>query len=304
MQLNIHNFDFGSNEHVYQAVSLLNNVFGSHTMDQALWDWKYKKNPFGLPIGWCASDQSGILAIRLLWPWRLRYDDGAAFVAYQAVDVATHESCRRQGLFTSLNNEALSWIKKKQSLIFNFPNFSRHSYSGYIKLGFQTIASHRWVVVPISTTCVLHMRERQLLYSQSDIADHVSGGQGSVVWSKESLDWRFNQHPRMTYQIFSSENGGSIIYSVIMWRGIKLARIVFSEGVMSNDLLSRFSAHLLKQGVLFMLYNAHNTGLGQLLRSKWGKMQLRDGINFCAYPPLPKEKAMSLSFELAMLDYA
>ncbi len=302
--ISIESFNFESSADVSQCIGLLNRVFGPGTMDLNLWNWKYRENPFGDPAGWCAKRNNEVVAVRLLWPWILLSKKHEKLLAYQAVDVATDESCRRSGLFSRLNLHAMEWVTGRGSLIFNFPNFSRHSYAGYQKLGFQTLGSERWILVSISPGFLKYLGKDVNLSKSTALVDSLAGSKGSVSWTKEALEWRFARHPRIKYERFTSSDGDAVLYSIIEKKSLKIARVVYSEGRFSNGFMAKFSAHLIRSGVFLILYNGLNTDLGRLFSSRWAKIYLKDGVHYCAYPNVDELDVHDFSFELGVLDYA
>lgn len=300
----VESFDFTSLRDISQSIDLLNRVFGPGTMDAALWNWKYDQNPFGRPVGWCAKRGNEIVAVRLLWPWMLAPRGEGEKLAYQAVDVATDESCRRGGLFSRLNAHAMDWVVSQGSFIFNFPNFSRHSYAGYAKLGFYTLASQRWLLAPVTPFFLRYSARNQNFGQSGSLIDSLSGNESSVLWDRAALEWRFVNHPRNRYERFTSSDGDTVLFSIIKKRGVRVARVAYSEGSFERRFLGKFFAYLVSRGVFLIIYNGFNTNFGRLLSSISIKFNSKDGIHCCFYPGRDALEGSQISFELAVLDYA
>lgn len=220
-------------------------------------------------------------------------------MAYQAVDVGTHPSYQRLGLFSRLNKLAMGWTTSRNSIIFNFPNFTRNSYAGYHKLGFNTLGSRQWLLLPVACRALFKVNAHP--YE----TDTAKAPNDSIAWTPRALQWRFDEHPRIQYRRFIDHDGNSAIYSLVKRKGITAARVVMTQCNDPEQLYVGLSRCLLGSGVMAILYNGFRTPFANFLEGKIAKVRLRDGIHYCTYPePTSASLASTMSFELSALDYA
>lgn len=116
-------------------------------LDQLVWErarserwfaWKYEENPYvdGVPV-FVARADGRVVGARPFMGFRLRCG-GTTVPALQPSDTMVHPEYRGRGIFTAMNEAALSHYAEAESrLCFNFPN--GQSWPGYRKLGWRPV---------------------------------------------------------------------------------------------------------------------------------------------------------------------
>lgn len=114
----------------------------------AFFDWKHRQNPAGASPSWVALDGERIVGYRTFVRWTFERD-GRPVAAVRAVDTATHPEYRGQGVFSRLTRHALASLREDGvAFVFNTPN--ERSRPGYLKMGWQPVATLGVVVRPCS----------------------------------------------------------------------------------------------------------------------------------------------------------
>lgn len=225
-----------------------------------LWDWKHRRNPFGLSEGCYAWDAEReiVLGTRPLMQWRFVGPSGDPIPALRAVDTATRAEFRRQGTFSSLTSCAIASSRERgAAFVFNTPNSK--SLPGYLKLGWKEVA--RWPVYfkvlrpetfssrhekspseglprwrSVFGAEFLTWKEFRDVYGDSlraSLADWETRRAGvgyRTIRSLEYLDWRFGAHPFVTYGVYPLvDRGGLAAFAIVrpnLRSGLKEAVLV------------------------------------------------------------------------------
>ena len=103
----------------------------------AFFDWKHRRNPFGVSPEWVAVDGDRIVGFRTFMRWQFDTRAGPRR-AVRAVDTATSPTHRGRGVFSQLTRHALEELHEEGvDFVFNTPN--DQSRPGYLKLGWQLV---------------------------------------------------------------------------------------------------------------------------------------------------------------------
>lgn len=134
-----------------EVVALLRVALGggpTGSFDQAFFDWKHRRSPFGRSPGLVATHEDRVVGVRLFMRWQLRGPSGTVR-AVRAVDTATDPMFRGRGIFRRLTLELLDQLHQDQQadVVFNTPNSS--SRPGYLKMGWQEVATLPVRLTPI-----------------------------------------------------------------------------------------------------------------------------------------------------------
>lgn len=104
---------------------------------QEIWDFKHKKNPFGVSPVFLAEENKTIIGVRAFMQWRWQLEDNL-WTSYRAVDTATHPNYQGKGIFKTLTVKALDYVQSLgDCFVFNTPN--DQSRPGYLKMGWKEV---------------------------------------------------------------------------------------------------------------------------------------------------------------------
>lgn len=220
----------------------------------ALWQWKHQTNPAGPSLGYAAYTPGGeLIALRPFMRWRLLDDAGAEIAAVRAVDTAVHPEWRRSGLFSRLTQLSLEELDSEGvGLVFNTPN--DRSGPGYQKMGWRLLGNPTVWIRPrlgfglFGSSDLPHSGiERLRTYSKKGRTLALSSAQtapsGTMAIFKNAafLDWRYGQHPNLTYSLVESEEGAAILRDD---RRAGLAGVALVDWFLKSESISAFRALL------------------------------------------------------------
>lgn len=201
-------------------------------MTPEFWAWKHAANPFGPSYGIYAWDDAAhrVAGLRMFLRWKFAWGDGKSVDAVRAVDTATHADYRRRGLFSQLTQHAIEQLREDGvGFIFNTPNES--SLPGYLKLGWQTVASLPLMIRPLRPARMVarrirprpaqaigaweeHFTRRMLRWAEfideyGDAVDTLIRGWEEcrvstglrTVRDRAYFDWRYGGHPHVAYGV-------------------------------------------------------------------------------------------------------
>ncbi|MCL4708228.1 GNAT family N-acetyltransferase [bacterium] len=226
---------------------------GAVRKTEAFWRWKHEDNHFGSSYGLYASDATQALAVglRVLMRWQFCTKDGQMLRAVRAVDTATHPAYQRLGIFSKLTRQAIEDLRQEGvDLIFNTPN--ARSLPGYLKMGWQIVAKWPLYIRVLKPVRMLSRRLKPIPASQQIIkfdeffAPSIMPWQAFVEryredisklvvnWEQQRrqagfrtqkdfnyLQWRYGQHPHLTYGIYAWEDSGTLAGFAVLrpnWR--------------------------------------------------------------------------------------
>lgn len=189
--------------------------------------WKHRDGPWGPSRGAVAVDDAGVIGVRLLLPWKVRWE-GEERVFMRATEAATVPRARGAGVFTALNRALMDRALSAESrpVFVSTPN--ARSREGYAKLGWTLVGHirHRYCL-PSPLPARGHSRS----YSQ-----HAASPDGAVVtqWSDTSLRWRLDARSGRSYRCrqAGSSDGSSatVAYRTTRSRGMPLIVPVHTAG--------------------------------------------------------------------------
>ncbi|TVZ28229.1 L-amino acid N-acyltransferase YncA [Gillisia sp. Hel_I_86] len=184
---------------------------------EEVWRYKHVGNPFGRSLVLLAVENNEIIGIRafMSWKWQKINVD---YLAYRAVDTATHPSHQGKGVFKKLTLAAIDIAKSKGvHLIFNTPNVK--SKPGYIKMGWEEVGKLNIRVVlnnPFkwSFDSPDKAYETNLKSDDSQFLNLISEynsimGERQRFFTPKSLSyllWRYENNPLQGYEILGDED--------------------------------------------------------------------------------------------------
>lgn len=270
-------------------VSVLRQVFHTHSQGEDWFIWKHYRNPWGPSIvTYAVHDETDeVVAVRAFWRWQLLCRS-RVYRAFQPCDTATLPAHQRRGLFTQLTLRAVDHAATDgAAFLFNFPN--RSSAPGYLRLGWQpegrlltlcrparlgrsALALLRWIRG--SRTPFTPTAPRAPSASRSDFA-HFAALKGpepegfAGVRTAESLAWRFGEHPAYIYAVALGDSCG-FVYRAGQQLGMRVLSVedLRCRGDWSNlQLLLHDTARHEDADVLTVVLSEGHPAVGQLRRS-------------------------------------
>ncbi len=179
---------------------------------EAVWRYKHVNNPFGKSLVLVAEENEKIVGVRALMRWKWQLGE-RVFLAFRAVDTATHPEHQGKGIFKKLTLKAIEIAKENNdTFIFNTPN--TQSLPGYLKMGWKEVSKLKIRIKPgsplnwlenktgksyvVNNTCVED--ELSNLISEYNI---LNAGENKcfTLKSPEYLHWRYENNPLQKYEV-------------------------------------------------------------------------------------------------------
>jgi GNAT superfamily N-acetyltransferase len=238
--------DAGLEKDIPEVLSLYRLVLGDAEgiRSEAFWRWKHLQNPFGPSPLLLAREGEKIIGMRAFLRWRFCYE-GKPFLAYRAVDTATHPEHRGKGIFSKLTLAMIDQLKDGEpSLIFNTPN--AHSKAGYLKMGWKEFGNTK-LIVRINPLNMIANLLRVRHDASSNAWDEEALNAVLPEWVKrysafvntdysmDYLTWRYQSMPTFSYCTKVIRGSGGIvviIYRIKKYRSLVELRIneIFHAG--------------------------------------------------------------------------
>lgn len=209
---------------ISSIVELLKSSLGEGLVKKSktVWDFKHNQNPFGTSPVLLASENEEMIGVRAFMQWRWQIGD-KRWIAYRAVDTATHPAHQGKGIFKKLTLKALDVVKSKSdTFIFNTPN--EQSRPGYLKMGWKIVDQIPIALVP----SILYLLPN--LFTAKAINGHkiddkrleeICGIHNAKLAKKDTiftpksaayLQWRFEENPMQEYFIISTNDWYVALY--------------------------------------------------------------------------------------------
>jgi GNAT superfamily N-acetyltransferase len=227
-------------------VELLKLSLGESVVEksQHIWNFKHIDNPFGKSHVLLATENDIFVGVRALMKWNWQVGN-KVWIAYRAVDTATHPDYQGKGIFKKLTLQALDDVEEEQeTFVFNTPNDK--SRPGYLKMG--------WIIVdalPIAIVTTIpyfflsilrkkvaktHQIQREELDKLCKIHNRLLSGTNTIFTPKSAayLKWRFEENPMQKYHVISTNDWYIAMY-IKEHRFFKELRIVEVIGDDNNS---------------------------------------------------------------------
>lgn len=296
---------------------------GAVRKTEAFWRWKHEDNHFGSSYGLYAQDEAQALAVglRVLMRWQFGTKGGQVLRAVRAVDTATHPAYQRLGIFSKLTRQAVDDLKQESvDLIFNTPN--ARSLPGYLKMGWQVVAKWPLYIRVLKPVRMLARRLKslraaeQIIKFEAFFAPDIMTWQAFVArykrdipelvtnWEQQRrqvglrtikdfnyLQWRYGQHPHLTYGVYAWEDAGTLAGFAILrpnwrygWQEIVLTEMFLRQP--DPKLGKSFLKHLIKElrGDYLVAHFSAPTFEKALLRRAGFLQAPRQGMTFTVNP--------------------
>lgn len=205
-------------------VGLLKSSLGEGLVKKSktVWDFKHNQNPFGKSPVLLAFENEKLIGVRAFMQWRWQLDD-KAWIAYRAVDTATHPEHQGKGIFKKLTLKALEVVKlKSDTFIFNTPN--NQSRPGYMKMGWTIIDSIPLAMVPtlfyfffnfFTKKCSADTKINKERLDEICTNHNVALSKKNVIFTPKSsayLLWRYENNPMQDYIVISTQDWYVALY--------------------------------------------------------------------------------------------
>lgn len=245
-------------------------------ISQKIWRYKHIDNPFGPSVVLLAVENGEILGVRafMQWKWQKK---GTEYIAYRAVDTATHPAHRGKGIFKKLTLAAVEEAKERGGqFIFNTPN--EQSRPGYIKMGWE-IVGRIMVSVKVSSKSFWKIfTPKKNLVVDIDASDEevdqlceswnsrLSLSSGFYTpKSAQYLKWRYERNPLQEYSVFS----GSGLYLAAgikerkNFRELRITECIYkNEYQIKEQVKEIIKEWTVKYGIQVISYSPAVLGLG------------------------------------------
>lgn len=194
------------------VLDVLEESFGG-SFDRRWFDWKHRSGPWGPSRGWVATDEAGLVGVRLFMPWRF-VDRTSDLLALRPCDTVTVPRARGRGVFRKLTERAIDSLGEDVDFLFNTPN--SQSKPGYLKMGFVEWTNVGQAIGVVSP-------------SRAGLTENVSSGDAANTLrterTPEFIDWRYKRCPVYEYRILALAEGDSpngIVFRLRNWRGLRV----------------------------------------------------------------------------------
>jgi GNAT superfamily N-acetyltransferase len=207
-----------------------------------IWNFKHIDNPFGPSYILVATEKESFVGVRALmkWNWQL---GNQVWVAYRAVDTATHPDFQGQGIFKKLTLQALDDVQKEhETFVFNTPNDK--SRPGYLKMGWVIVDALPIAIVPTVVYFFLSIFRKKAVKTnqiQNERLDelcithnHVLSRTNSIFTPKSAsyLKWRFEENPMQKYHVVSTNDWYIAMYvkKHRFFTELRIVEVIINEG--------------------------------------------------------------------------
>lgn len=201
--------------------AVVNTAFGQQRSPE-WYEWKHALGPWGRSWGLAAVDRRGVVGVRLLLPWRLRFGKHT-LLANRAVEAATVPRAQGRGVFRQLNRELMrAGSADRLALMFSTPN--ELSRAGYHKLGWAHVGpvAHAYRLSPWANAAASweDALDGFPVADPSDTQKAIRTG-----WDAASLRWRTDPRCGRAYDCATLRAGrgpNGLLYRVIVRRGLRV----------------------------------------------------------------------------------
>lgn len=202
-------------DEISRVIKLLQKSLGESLLKKTteIWNFKHVSNPFGESYVLLAEEEQTLVGVRAFMQWRWQMKD-TIWVAYRAVDTATHPEHQGKGIFKRLTLQALEDVQRlNESFVFNTPN--EKSKPGYLKMGWKEVGKIKVSLIPTflyfpyiffklktewNTICLKELENICEIHNEKLKAKGVL----FTPKSAEYLKWRYEENPMQNYQVITS----------------------------------------------------------------------------------------------------
>lgn len=207
-----------------------------------VWDFKHNQNPFGNSEVLLAFENEKLIGVRAFMQWRWQLGD-KTWIAYRAVDTATHPEHQGKGIFKKLTLKALEIVGlKSDAFIFNTPN--DQSRPGYLKMGWKIVDAIPIAIIPTAFYLLPNIFAKRIS-ADNRVDEHrldelckkhnLILSKKSVIFTPKSaayLKWRFENNPMQDYIVISTEDWYVALYvkKHKFFKELRVAEVISCNG--------------------------------------------------------------------------
>lgn len=262
----------------FAIVDLLKLSLGEGLLKKtdSIWSFKHLENPFGPSYVLLAFEGEELIGVRALMQWRWQFGD-QVWVAYRAVDTATHPKHQGKGIFKILTMKALEDVRAiSEAFVFNTPNDK--SRPGYLKMGWKIVDKINVSLVPSVLYIIKNIFSKAVVDNtiSDDQLNNICTEYNSINRSKNVLftpksarylKWRYENNPMQQYYVFSTDNWYLAMYvkKHKFFNELRVVEtIVSSKGNFRSEIQSTISKFALKKSCLIITTADKNLFSGKL----------------------------------------
>lgn len=150
-------------------------------------DWKHRRNPFGASSIWVAVAGDRMVGARLLLNWEFDSPGGTVLRAVRAVDTATADSHRGQGIFTAITLMGIDARRHDGcDFVFNTPN--DQSRPGYLKMGWREVGRLPVSVCPVRLSALPALARSGVAAERFSVATDAADPAGEVLADTAAIE--------------------------------------------------------------------------------------------------------------------
>jgi hypothetical protein len=271
------------------AITAFLSRYLSPTANEARYEWLYRKNPGGKALAWLGLDAATgqVIGVAAAFPRRIHYV-GEEVLGYVLGDFCIHPDFRSLGPAMALQKRCLKDLAEGDAVfVFDFPSTSMLAI--YKRLRMETQETMIRFAKPLRADRLIHqrisskiaarglsaianiglrLRDVGLRHSKAwTIAEETSPygeefTQVTRLWTPrmgvcgvrtaEYLNWRYLQHPRQRYHLWTARRGaklcGFLIYSLV-GQDAFIVDLLAEEDAAIKALLVETVANMRRHGV-------------------------------------------------------
>lgn len=201
---------------------------------EAWYEWKHREGPWGASKGLVAVDEDGVVGVRLLLPWRMRFGR-EEITALRAVEAASVPRAQGRGVFRMLNRSLMEQVVSGDSATFLFSTPNRFSRGGYRKLGWMPLPpvahGYHLPLVGWGAADIVSIDEALAGFLAPSALQHRR--RIATAWSPAALRWRTDPRSGNRYAASRLRQGATpngLLYQVMSRRRVRMLSIVYVWG--------------------------------------------------------------------------
>jgi L-malate glycosyltransferase len=178
----------GTDEHDDAVLPLLaaSLGWGADERYRAFFEWKHRRNPFGVSPTWVALDEGRVVGFRTLLRWEFTRGDEVV-AAVRAVDTATDPAYQGRGIFRRLTLQAVDELRDEGvAFVFNTPN--DQSRPGYLTMGWEVVGRPEPMMRPLSWRAPVRLLTARVPASRWSEPTDAGEAAARVVADLDDLD--------------------------------------------------------------------------------------------------------------------
>jgi len=222
-----------------RIVSLLKLSLGEGSSEKSAryWDWKHRRNPFGISPVLLAEEEGELVGVRAMMRWKWA-GSSAQYNGLRAVDTATHPAHQGKGIFSRLTRQMVEMARSEGThFIFNTPN--EQSKPGYLKMGWReagrlnvglkfSLPLFRVPLPPPGGNVPETLEELCLEWNE-----RMKKDEGYFTpKSSQYLSWRYADNPLIQYHVYNDKD----IYIALhlrqrkRFRELRISELIWRDG--------------------------------------------------------------------------